>query len=290
MKIGFIGQGWIGKHYADDFENRGYEVVRYALEAPYNTNKEKIKECEIVFVAVPTPTTPEGFSYEAVESALSVVAKGATVVIKSTLYPGTTETLQSSFPNLYIFHSPEFLRETTAAHDAAHPDRNIVGTPSQSGSHLTRAESVLNVLPSAPYNKIMPSREAELVKYAGNCFLYTKVVFMNVLYDLVKAQDLDWEVFRDALVHDPRIGESHTQPVHTSGHIQAPVASGRGAGGECFIKDFEAFRQLTTEQLSGGSKVHEVLTALMHYNNHLLRESGKDLDLLEGVYGTNMGI
>ena len=41
-KIGFIGQGWIGKNYSDDFEKRGYEIVRYSLEEPYVKNKEKI--------------------------------------------------------------------------------------------------------------------------------------------------------------------------------------------------------------------------------------------------------
>jgi len=56
--IGFIGQGWIGKNYADDFEKRGYETVRYSLEKPYVDNKEKIKDCDLVFIAVPTPTTP----------------------------------------------------------------------------------------------------------------------------------------------------------------------------------------------------------------------------------------
>ena len=59
--IGFIGQGWIGKHYADEFQARMYDVIRYSLEEPYIQNKERIKECEVVFIAVPTPTTPEGF-------------------------------------------------------------------------------------------------------------------------------------------------------------------------------------------------------------------------------------
>jgi len=60
--IGFIGQGYIGKNYADDFERRGFRVVRYALENGYEKNRELIKRCDIVFVAVPTPTTPKGFS------------------------------------------------------------------------------------------------------------------------------------------------------------------------------------------------------------------------------------
>ena len=56
--IGFIGQGWIGKNYADDFEERGFEVVRYGLEPEFAENKDRIKDCDIVFVAVPTPTRP----------------------------------------------------------------------------------------------------------------------------------------------------------------------------------------------------------------------------------------
>ena len=58
--IGFIGQGWIGKNYANDFEARGYATVRYALEEPYKANEDKIKDCDIVFIAVPTPSTPTG--------------------------------------------------------------------------------------------------------------------------------------------------------------------------------------------------------------------------------------
>ena len=75
-RIGFIGQGWIGKNYADDFERRGYHTVRYALEPQYVGNKEKIKDCDIVFIAVPTPTTPAGFDSSIVEGALSLVGAG----------------------------------------------------------------------------------------------------------------------------------------------------------------------------------------------------------------------
>lgn len=119
MKVGFIGQGFIGKNYADDFASRGYDVVRYALEKPYIKNKSKIKTCDIVFVAVPTPTTPDGFHYEAVAEALGTAKEGAIVVVKSTLLPGTTEILQKKFPKLVVMHSPEFLREKTANYDAA---------------------------------------------------------------------------------------------------------------------------------------------------------------------------
>ena len=279
MKIGFIGQGWIGKNYANDFEARGYKVVRYALEELYIRNKKKIASCNIVFVAVPTPTTLEGFDDSSIRKVLSLVGKGKTVVIKSTILPGTTEKMQKSFPHLFVLHSPEFLVETTAAYDAAYPKRNIIGIPKMSAVYHKKAEAVLNVLPHAPYAKIMAARDAEFVKYAGNCFLFTKIMFMNLLYDVVVATGSDWRNIREAIVHDPRIGTSHTEPVHKSG---------RGAGGHCFIKDFEAFREMyrTNVQDSYGDTL---LTALKDKNIQLLANSNKDFDLLVGVYGDTSG-
>jgi UDPglucose 6-dehydrogenase len=275
MKIGFIGQGWIGKNYANDFENRGYTVVRYALEEPYAQNKEAIDACDIVFIAVPTPTTETGFDDSIVRSVLPVVGKEKIAVIKSTIIPGTTERLQDEYPDIYVVHSPEFLVELTAAHDAAYPKRNIVGIPKDTDQYRRAAQSVLDVLPEAPYQAIMNARDAEFVKYAGNCFLFTKVMFMNMLYDLVVGMDGDWKKIREALIHDPRIGESHTQPVHKGG---------RGAGGHCFIKDFEAFRELYQAHVSDPVGA-AILSAEAHKNIQLLAESGKDLDLLRGVYG-----
>ena len=284
VQIGFIGQGWIGKHYADDFENRLYEVVRYALEAPYAENKDKVRQCDIVFIAVPTPTTVDGFNCDAVRSSLENLKAGATAVIKSTMLPGTTEALQEQFPDLLVMHSPQYLVEATAAHDAAKPKRNLIGIPKDTTDFKERAQQVMNVLPEAPYNKIMCAREAELVKYAGNCFLYTKVVFMNILHDIVATSDSNWEVVREAMIADPRIGESHTQPVHRSGHDQNNPNPVRGAGGHCFIKDYEALRRYL-EADGGGELALEALAAYQRYNNSLLRASKKDLDLLKDVHG-----
>ena len=275
MKIGFIGQGWIGKNYANDFEARGYDVVRYSLETEYIDNKEKIKECPIVFIAVPTPTTEQGFDDSYVRSALGVVEAGTSVVIKSTLLPGTTQALQKAFPELFVFHSPEFLVEKTAAYDAAHPNRNIIGIPEDGEVYRAKAHEILSVLPDAPYTRIMDARDAEFVKYAGNCFLFTKVIFMNMLYDVVLQSGGTWDAVRDALIHDPRIGVSHTEPVN---------AGGRGAGGHCFIKDFEAFRRLYSEHV-GDPLGDAILSAEADKNIELLRASGKDLDLVRGVYG-----
>ncbi len=285
MKIGCIGQGFIGKNYADDFERRGYQVIRYALEEPYAQNGEAVSKCEIVFVAVPTPTTPEGFNDRQLRDALTKVGPNAIAVIKSTILPGTTSRLQQDFPTLLILHSPEFLREKSAAYDAANPERNILGIPEDTDVYHDAARKVLAVLPRAPYELVTDAITAELIKYGGNCFLFTKVVFMNLLYDLCQNVGADYEVLAQAMSADTRIGSSHMHPVDMSGHKSAVL--GRGAGGHCFIKDFAALANYFEKHIDGKNSI-TLLRALEKKNIELLRDSGKDTDLLEGVYGTEI--
>ena len=161
--IGCIGQGWIGKQYADDFERRGFTVTRYALEEPYRDNKEKIAECDIVFVAVPTPTTEKGFDDSYVRDVLPLVGVGKIAVIKSTLLPGTTEELQKAFQDRIVMHVPEFLREATAAKDVAEPERNIIGLVEDTEEARAAGARVLAILPPAPFTTVVSSRAAELI-------------------------------------------------------------------------------------------------------------------------------
>ncbi len=274
MQIGFIGQGFIGSAYADDFEDRGYETVRYDNEK-YEKNKNKIALCDIVFIAVPTPTTPKGFDCSIVEEVLDLVGDRKIAVIKSTILPGTTDNFQKKFPDKFIMHSPEFLRAATAKEDAANPQRNIVGYTKKSKD---KAKEVLAVLPKAPYDKIMPVKDAELVKYMGNCFLAQKVVFANLVYDLAEKLNIDYDEVKEAVGADLRIGASHLDIEHFGG---------RGAGGYCFIKDLAAlssfYRQNVPEDIVGA----KILSGLEEKNKKLLHESGKDIDILEGVYGKN---
>lgn len=275
LLIGFIGQGFVGKSYADDFERRGYKVIRYSRRKEYSASKDKIKDCDIVFIAVPTPTTAKGFDDGVVRQVMELVGRGKIAVIKSTIVPGTTESVQKENPNVFVLHSPEFLTEKTAAYDAAHPTRNIVGLPVENAVYRKKAELVMSTLPQAPYSKICRSREAELTKYGGNCWFYFKVIFMNMLYDLADKLNCDYSVIRDGMAADPRIGGTHLEPVHQGG---------RGAGGHCFIKDFAAFSDFY-DKLVGDEAGRKVLRSLAEKNINLLVESGKDLDLLEGVYG-----
>ncbi|MEK7613187.1 MAG: glycosyltransferase, partial [Patescibacteria group bacterium] len=284
-RVGFVGQGWIGKNYADELERRGINVVRYALEEPYRANKDLIKDCDVVFIAVPTPTTPEGFDDSFVRSALAVVGEGKVAVIKSTILPGTTEKLQSLHPDKFIMHSPEFLAEATATYDAAHPTRNIVGIPRESPEMRRRAEEVLRLLPPASFELVCKSIESELIKYVNNVMLAMKVVQVNLMYELAQCLRADYEVVRDAIGADPRIGRSHLDPVHKSGHKEAKP--GRGAGGDCFIKDFEAFRRLYT-RLVGDQEGSALLDTTIQKNIRLLLDSGKDVELLKSVYGDKL--
>lgn len=73
LLIGFIGQGFIGKNMADDFENRGYTIFRYSKRLDTPENRQRLSECDIVFISVPTPTTPEGFNCDILREVLGLV-------------------------------------------------------------------------------------------------------------------------------------------------------------------------------------------------------------------------
>lgn len=279
IKIGFMGNGYVGKHIADDMENRGYDVERYALEAPFNKNKKAVIACDIIFVAVPTPTTPEGFDLGIIEDVLTELSKTKKkkiVVIKSTILPGTTKILQKKFRSLTLLFCPEFLGESTAAHDATYPIMNIVGMPVQTAVHRRAAEKVMSVLPYAPFSQICGSTEAEIKKYAHNTSGYIQVVIFNLFYDLAQKLDADWEPIQRALVANPFIASRYSYPVHKGG---------RGAGGHCFIKDFAAIRQLFGTLFPNDPYALRMLESIEEKNLQLLANTKKDALIVESVYG-----
>jgi UDPglucose 6-dehydrogenase len=277
MNIGFIGQGFVGKNIADDFERRGHSVVRYALEEPYRENKENITECEVVFIAVPTPTTAESFDESIVVEAIALVGEGKIAVIKSTVLPGVTQKIQDQFPEKVVLFSPEFLCEATAAYDAAHPMFNIVGLPFDSAGHRKAGEIVAKLLPRSDHNFIVPAKAAELFKYVHNIHGFMRVILSNTMYDFADSVGVDWSDVKSIMDADPMMSPYYNAPVHKGG---------RGAGGNCFIKDMAAFRALfesvrESDALGGG-----VFRALEQKNLELLSNSGKSQDLVKKVYGT----
>ncbi len=274
IKIGFIGQGYIGKNYADNFEDRGFDVVRYSLERKYEKNRDKIKDCDIVFIAVPTPTTPKGHNTKIVESVIKYVGDKKIAVIKSTIIPGTTEKIQKKYKTKIVLHSPEFLTEKTARADVDSPNRNIVGYTKP--SHKKYAELVLSILPKAPYSAVVTSKTSEMIKYASNVFYYIKVLYANMLYDLSVKIGVDYNKLKEAMEADPRIGASHLNISHKKG---------RGAAGHCLLKDFSAFLDFYKKHLPKDKNTVQALKYLQDKNLDLLISTKKDMDIVEEVFG-----
>nr|MBA3550665.1 hypothetical protein [Patescibacteria group bacterium] len=237
-----------------------------------------IATCDIVFIAVPTPTTPEGFDSSIIRHVIKCVGKGKIAVIKSTILPEMTKSIQEENPDIFVMHSPEFLSEATAAHDAANPDRNIIGIPKDTAIYKEKAELVMSVLPPAPHSKICDSTSAEFIKYGRNVLGYFRIMFTNMLYDLAQTSSADWQAIQEAMSADPDNGPKYMKPVHKTG---------RGAGGHCFIKDFAAFSRMYKEHV-GDAHGNSILDSLEQKNLELLLSSKKDLDLLEGVYGKDL--
>jgi len=274
MKIGFIGQGYVGKNYADDFDSRGYEVVRYSLEQPFITNKDQISTCDVVFIAVPTPSTPDGFDISIVREALSFLKKDTIAVIKSTILPGSTEQLQTEFPDVIILFSPEFLSVATAAWDVANPFCNIIGLPIKTDKHINAAMTLIELLRPSMKSMICSSVEAELIKYSHNVSGYMQILTFNLIYDIAQHYGADWSIIEQGIRSDPYISNKYSNPTHKGG---------RGAGGLCFIKDMAAFAK-HYETVVGNQSGIELLRAAQQMNIELLENSNKDLELLKSVY------
>ncbi len=278
MKIGFVGQGFIGKNLANNFETRGYkDIVRYSLESEYVSNKDKIKECDVVFFALPTPTTQNGFDDSILVNTINEVTKeGQIIVVKSTVIPNTLRDLSCKHKDRIILHSPEFLTEATAREDTDNPERNIIGIATDADTDV--AKSIIAILPKAPYNTICSYEESSLIKYAGNCYFYVKNMFFNIMFDLAVAYNCSYDVIREAVINDSRIHRVHTEPTHKNG---------RGAGGDCLVKDFATLRQLCIDSMLP-LEFLTVIRANEKMNIALLKSSNKDLDILHGVYGEDV--
>jgi len=220
-KTGVIGVGMVGGALAKVL-NQPFLYDKYKnIGSPQEVNK-----AEVIFICVPTPFSPKkGCDLSYVEDAFKIIKGRKIVVIKSTVPPGTTEKFQKKYPQHKVLFNPEFLTEETADQDMKYPDRQIVGYTKKS---YNVALDVLRLLPLAPFERIIPATEAEVVKYFGNAWFATKVVFANQMYDLCERLNLDYDRIKECTAADKRIGPSHLEIFH-KGY--------RGYGGKCLPKD-----------------------------------------------------
>ena len=228
--IGIIGLGMVGGAYARWFERQGHQVFRFDTNSI--GSQSDVNRAEVVCLAVPTPFDEARGTFDgaAIEEAVSWLCGSKTVVIKSTVLPGTTASLQQRYPGHRFFFSPEFLTEATADEDVAHPKLSLIGYTDKSRA---AAETIRLLFPAAAFEKVMPSGEAEFFKYLRNTFFATKIVFFNQMYDLAVAAGLDFEAIRECAANDPWVapGGQHTVVWH-QGY--------RGYGGKCLPKDTKA--------------------------------------------------
>jgi nucleotide sugar dehydrogenase len=238
MKIGIIGQGFVGNAIYQKFKNY-YDVKTFDIKGLMhcNSNEQETLNNDIIFICLPTPMNEDGSCHtDIVEAAIKRVFEfgvAKTVVIKSTIPPGTTSKWNKQFKSLDVVFNPEFLTEANAVSDFENQTRIILGGPRTSTTKLKTIYS--KVFPKAAIVKT-DSTYAEMVKYVTNSFLATKVSFANEMYQICSKLEVDYDKVIEYATYDERLGKSHWNVPGPDGDF--------GYGGHCFPKDVKALIDL----------------------------------------------
>ena len=199
---------------------------------------ETLDEADAVFIAVGTPSrrgdghADLSYVYAATREIALALKRFTVVITKSTVPVGTGDEIERIIRELRpdidvaVVSNPEFLREGAAIHDFKHPDRIVVGTDDE------RAKAVIAEIYRPLYLNRAPiiytgRRTAELIKYAANAFLATKITFINEIADLCERVGADVQEIARGIGLDNRIGSKF-------------LHAGPGFGGSCFPKDLRA--------------------------------------------------
>jgi UDPglucose 6-dehydrogenase len=242
-KIGIIGQGFVGTAVKEGLSNF-FDIKTFDLKGNCTENSlfELIEKVDVTFLCLPTPMKKSGeCDLYIVENCLSQVGlivdslnkKDFIVVIKSTIPPGTTKSLNSQFKNINIVFNPEFLTEANANEDFKNQNRIIVGGERP---HTSTVKSIFEkAFPNVTIIKTS-STIAEMVKYVTNTFLATKLSFANEIYQICQAVDIDFDKVIEYTKYDNRLGNSHWSVPGHDGDM--------GFGGHCFPKDISSLKFL----------------------------------------------
>ena len=220
--------------------NAGFGRLSFTTDMKY-----AVEQSEIIFIAVGTPSEDDGsadLSY--VLSAAKTIAKhmnGYKIIVdKSTVPVGTSKLVEKTVKEIldergvdYTFDvvsNPEFLREGSAVYDCTHPDRVIIGARSERATE--RMKELYDVLYKleTPFITTTPET-AEMIKYASNAFLATKISFINEIANLCDAVGANVQQVAIAMGRDGRISPKF-------------LHAGPGYGGSCFPKDTKALAHI----------------------------------------------
>lgn len=237
--------------------------------------KEGIKDAEVIFLALPTPSDEEGaadlrFVLQVADGLGPLLKNYVVIVNKSTVPVGTAERVKKHIAKnakvpFDVVSNPEFLREGFAVVDFMKPDRVIVGSSSK------KAQKIMDEL-YKPFVRqgnpimFMDERSAEMTKYAANSFLATKISFMNEVANLCEKVGADVDAVRLGIGADERIGKRFLFP-------------GIGFGGSCFPKDVKALSRTAFEH----DYDFRILDAVLDVNRYQQqRLANKVLDYYKG--------
>ena len=201
--------------------------------------KSNLDNTDIIFITVGTPTrrledeADLSFVWQVAEEISENIKKYCLVVTKSTVPVGTTREVKKIISNKVdqkffdVVSNPEFLREGSAIDDFIRPDRVVIGTDNQ------KSENIMKELYRPLFLKETPIvstsiETSEIIKYASNSFLATKIAFINEVADLCEVVGADVQQVAHAMGIDKRIGSKF-------------LNAGPGFGGSCFPKDVKAF-------------------------------------------------
>jgi UDPglucose 6-dehydrogenase len=217
-----------------------------------------VRHAEIIFICIGTPPREDGSAdLSAIESCVQDIARHVVrrtiLVMKSTVPVGTCGRIEKLVTPLsehpvIVASNPEFLKEGTAVDDFLRPDRVVIGSEDRDA-----AETLKELY--APFvrnqNPILIVRRAasEMIKYAANCYLSTRISFINQIANICEALDIDVNEVRSGIGFDARIGS----------HFMYP---GIGYGGSCFPKDVQALYHVAK-----GVKIDADLLAAVHAVN-----------------------
>lgn len=238
--IGVIGYGTVGstlinglmklsesKFFVYDINHDKLKTIENSRIRICNDIKKLTELSDIIFICVPTPSKNNGaIDLSILDSSIKEVASVSglkTVVIKSTIVPGTTEKYQQQYKDKKFAYNPEFLTEKEALRDFLKPDRIVIGT--NEDSIFERLYKLYEKL-DCPIIKTNPTT-AEMIKYASNSFLTTKASFANQIHLICKKLGIDSKEVMKTVVLDRRIHPSHTKP-------------GKSWNGKCLPKDLQA--------------------------------------------------